>query len=309
MRRFFAFCLLWQLLSLNSIVNAQVNKSPVEDSLSSRKTDTLESQAVYRFDANFRKTDLVLTTASAMVLTGLSFYDTDNNRLELADLDGLDKNEVPAFDRDAIRNYDLKAQDLSDYLLIGSILTPLIPSLAIPKETINKLNNVYLFTQTLLITNTMNLVAKVTTQRKRPYVYNENVSMSQRTSSDATASFYSGHTAISASMMFLTGKMLYDYYPDSKPVKYAAWPICVGIPAYMGFLRVQAGKHYPSDVIIGYAIGAATGFAVPWVHHYKREKEREERKIRRKLRSDARFSVNPMLGLSGASGVGMSVIF
>ncbi len=39
-----------------------------------------------------------------------------------------------------------------------------------------------------------------------------------------------------------------------------------GLPALTGYLRIRAGKHYPSDVLAGYALGALIGYAVPALH-------------------------------------------
>jgi membrane-associated phospholipid phosphatase len=38
------------------------------------------------------------------------------------------------------------------------------------------------------------------------------------------------------------------------------------VPAYAALQRVQAGKHYPSDVIVGLAVGAAMGYLIPQIH-------------------------------------------
>ena len=36
--------------------------------------------------------------------------------------------------------------------------------------------------------------------------------------------------------------------------------------ALVGVARVEGGGHFPSDVIIGYAVGAGVGIAVPALH-------------------------------------------
>ena len=40
-------------------------------------------------------------------------------------------------------------------------------------------------------------------------------------------------------------------------------------PATVGFLRVKGGKHFPTDVLTGLVVGAATGYLVPRLHKIK----------------------------------------
>ena len=52
----------------------------------------------------------------------------------------------------------------------------------------------------------------------------------------------------------------------SKGVKTVTWISAATIPAAMGVLRVRSGRHFPTDVITGYAVGALLGWAVPYIH-------------------------------------------
>jgi membrane-associated phospholipid phosphatase len=45
-----------------------------------------------------------------------------------------------------------------------------------------------------------------------------------------------------------------------------AWGLAVAIPAWTGVERILAGKHFPTDVIAGYAFGALCGYLVPGIH-------------------------------------------
>ena len=44
------------------------------------------------------------------------------------------------------------------------------------------------------------------------------------------------------------------------------WGAAVTYPAVVGIIRVQEGRHFPSDVIVGYVVGAAIGYVVPVLH-------------------------------------------
>ncbi|MEM9023429.1 MAG: phosphatase PAP2 family protein, partial [Bacteroidota bacterium] len=71
------------------------------------------------------------------------------------------------------------------------------------------------------------------------------------------------------------------------------------VPATTGLMRVLAGKHFPTDVITGYAVGGAIGFLVPHLHRKRADKE---------ATSDGGFSWTPSL-LPGATGLGMNMSY
>ena len=66
-------------------------------------------------------------------------------------------------------------------------------------------------------------------------------------------------------MSFLTAKMYHDFYPESDARPYV-WASAALIPAITGYLRVRGGKHYLTDVLVGYGVGAAIGILVPQLH-------------------------------------------
>jgi len=38
------------------------------------------------------------------------------------------------------------------------------------------------------------------------------------------------------------------------------------MPAVTGYLRYEAGRHFPTDILGGYALGALTGVLIPIMH-------------------------------------------
>jgi diacylglycerol kinase family enzyme/membrane-associated phospholipid phosphatase len=95
---------------------------------------------------------------------------------------------------------------------------------------------------------TVNILGKSLTDRKRPDV--EIPVARQLARVPWTTSFPSGHAASAAA--FATGVAL-----ESPRL---AVPVIV-LAAAVGFSRVVTGVHYPSDVLAGFAIGAAAGAA------------------------------------------------
>lgn len=78
-------------------------------------------------------------------------------------------------------------------------------------------------------------------------------------------SFPSGHVTLAFSYATFTSYVFCKYNPDSK----AKLPVCIisySLACATAVLRVASGSHFITDVLAGAAIGAAIGFAVPYVH-------------------------------------------
>ncbi len=184
--------------------------------------------------------------------------------LSPAEILSLDRNQVNSFDRSATYNWNPKAALASDILLYSSMALPaiLLADADIRKDYL-KVGSIYL--QTLALNTGITNLTKVLVHRNRPYMYNPEAPMDLKLKNDARYSFFSGHTSVSAAMCFMTAKIYSDYHPDSKALPYI-WAGAAIIPATTALLRWEAGKHYWSDVIVGYITGAAIGFLVPHLH-------------------------------------------
>ncbi len=106
---------------------------------------------------------------------------------------------------------------------------------------------------------------KNTVNRPRPYLCSPRDSTCVRISRGATSSFPSGHVTVTACNTFYTAKIINDN-SNNLALKIGAWSTAAVYPAIVGYLRVKSGKHYPTDVIAGYFIGAATGILVANIH-------------------------------------------
>ncbi len=61
-----------------------------------------------------------------------------------------------------------------------------------------------------------------------------------------------------------------DYHPNMKTgYKIAIWSFSAALPIATGYFRVKGGRHFPTDVITGYAIGAFAGWLIPELHKKK----------------------------------------
>ena len=90
-------------------------------------------------------------------------------------------------------------------------------------------------------------------------------------------SFFSGHTGIA-----FTGAMLTCMHHVRLPLydksRIGGTIVCgsmMGGAAATGVARIMGDKHHASDVLVGAAIGLASGFLVPWLH-YRGGPQRQE---------------------------------
>lgn len=108
--------------------------------------------------------------------------------------------------------------------------------------------------------------------RTRPYVYDDSgdTDISRKLKNNGQRSFYSGHVAATATATFYAAKIYSDFNPDS-PGKIYVWAGAAVLPAAVGVLRMEAGQHFLTDVLLGYVLGAGTGILVPELHKKKND--------------------------------------
>jgi membrane-associated phospholipid phosphatase len=180
------------------------------------------------------------------------------------------REKVPAFDRGATYRWSPAANAASDVGFLLSATAPL--TLLFDGEScVDRGVTATLYAETMLSTTVINMAVKEITQRARPFTYNENreIPESSRASPDAHRSFYSGHTSMSfAGSMFL-GELFAKQYPHSQ-YKNAMRVLPLSIAAGVGSLRYFAGKHFPSDILVGAITGTLIGYAVPKLHETSR---------------------------------------
>ncbi|MCB0552733.1 MAG: phosphatase PAP2 family protein [Phaeodactylibacter sp.] len=174
---------------------------------------------------------------------------------------------VNGFDRVAINFNSEPSRQLSDQFLYGSFFLPGFFLAGQPsRHDIVKISTIY--SEVIFLNAGLTLLVKSSIRRPRPFVLSEKVGLSNKQSLNASASFFSGHTSTVAANSFFTARVFSDYYPESK-WKPVVWGAAIALPAVTGYLRVKAGKHYPSDVIAGYAVGATVGYFIPKLHKKK----------------------------------------
>jgi len=183
----------------------------------------------------------------------------------------LDPININSFDRFTTENYDLGIERFSDIMLYSSFVSvvPYIFDKKVRKDVV-KLGVIY--AEAAAITGGLTALSKYLSNRNRPFTYNPIVDLELKLEPNARYSFFSGHTSVSAMNTFFIAKIFSDYHPNSKYKPYV-WAGAILIPAATGYGRVASGKHFPTDVLAGYAVGSLIGYFVP--HFHKRKNQRD----------------------------------
>lgn len=157
-----------------------------------------------------------------------------------------------------------KASDISDIPFFISFAAPLALML---EDNVNDnfgtVTGMYL--QSLATTSALFTLSAGLTKRARPYVYSDESTWDRKKTITATRSFYSGHVAAVATATFFTAKVYQDFNPGSPAIPYI-WIGAAALPATVGYLRMQAGQHFLTDVLLGYTMGALVGILIPEMH-------------------------------------------
>lgn len=179
------------------------------------------------------------------------------------------QDDINFLDKWVAGNYDQDASKYSDAIFYPAFLTPAV--FLFDKNAKGEGGAIAgMYLESLATTAGLFTLSAGLTNRARPYVYSDEQKMSTKLKSTATRSFYSGHTAAAATATFFTAKIYNDLHPGASELPYV-WAGAAIAPAAVGYFRLQAGQHFLTDVILGYALGAGVGILVPELHKVKKD--------------------------------------
>ncbi|WMX16691.1 phosphatase PAP2 family protein [Aureispira sp. CCB-E] len=205
----------------------------------------------------------IITTAVGAGVTYL-ILDSQTPVLSESYINSLNRRDVWGVDQAATYNWSMPVARVSDVFLYTSFAVP-FTLLADRKVRKDYLKIGLMYAETIALTGALTSLTKNIVRRPRPFVYNENVALHYKQEKDAQYAFFSGHTSMTAAMCFMTAKIFQDYNKGSKAIPWV-WAAAATFPAVTGVLRQQAGKHFWTDVVTGYLVGAAIGFLIPELH-------------------------------------------
>lgn len=159
------------------------------------------------------------------------------------------------------------AAKLSDATLAASIATPVL--LQLPGGWNGETGrNLLLYGEAVSANVFLNGAIKYLVQRPRPYNYHPDARVAEyarEAGKDSHLSFYSGH-ASTAFAAAVAGSYLFASGSGDREIKAVVWLLEMTLASTTAQLRVRAGKHFYSDVLIGAVVGSAVGFLVPALH-------------------------------------------
>ncbi|MFA6091468.1 MAG: phosphatase PAP2 family protein [Elusimicrobiota bacterium] len=124
--------------------------------------------------------------------------------------------------------------------------------------------------ETFAVTEVLNLTVSNMIPRRRP----EGAVCDPNTQYDphCVKSFWSGHTAnvFAAASLICAEHEALDLYGGKADA--AVCGASLAAASGIGVLRIAANDHHASDVIVGAAVGAATGYLMPNLLHFKAKK-------------------------------------
>ncbi|MDP2059347.1 MAG: phosphatase PAP2 family protein [Flavobacteriaceae bacterium] len=230
------------------------------------KTSDQQIQKVYQL--NKKKETYIFGVGLGLVVSGIILKTTnDQGRISAEKLANLDRNNINGFDRGVAFNYAQSAADASDILLGAASALPVI-AFYLDKNTRKEYKTLAVMgAEIFLANNALSFNSKYAFNRFRPIAYNTDLSFDKRAKQDNRYSFYSAHVSQTAAFSFFFAKVMTDFHPDmSTWSKVGVWSIAVTLPAAQAALRVESGKHFYSDVMVGYALGASFGLLIPYLH-------------------------------------------
>ncbi|MBQ6403585.1 MAG: phosphatase PAP2 family protein [Oscillospiraceae bacterium] len=116
----------------------------------------------------------------------------------------------------------------------------------------------------MLVASVWNPMIKNVFLRLRPYFASDKIQLLRKIDADADIydvaaqgySFPSGHSASAASV----------YGSIARTMKRKLFTVLAFVlPLLVGFSRVVVGAHFPTDVLVGWALGALIIFLIPWL--------------------------------------------
>lgn len=212
-------------------------------------------------------------------LFGLTYFGygwiDDKLSVSIDQVEALNKDDVWFIDRLALNqpvSQRFQARDISDWSMNIFLFSPLllyldkdirkdwldIALLYLETQSVN--SNIYVFGGPLYI------------NRIRPLAYYDQITMDEKRLEGTRDSFFSGHVSWTAGASFFMAKVISDYHPGLGAKK---WLLFVGAlvpPAFVGYHRIRGLKHFPTDVMVGAAVGAAVGVLNPHFHKIGKRK-------------------------------------
>ncbi|MBV9989576.1 MAG: phosphatase PAP2 family protein [Chitinophagaceae bacterium] len=246
----------------DSLVIAAVPVGIPPAPVSSKSPDYLYKSKVYNMHPKYQ----LPLAAAAVVGSSMAFKALDENaRLTPSDALKLNPNDINSFDRPtALRNPSgfPAAASAGDFFLNFSVASPVL--LALDKHTRKDwVDLLTLYMASQAFDNMLYFGAILAVRRPRPLAYNPYLDSVARSGVGMTKSFFSGHVSFSATATFFAVKVFTDYHDIKGWPRIGLYTLAAIPPLLTGYFRIQSGRHFKTDVIVGMIAGSTSGILVP----------------------------------------------
>lgn len=265
--------LLLVLFSYTSLAQVETTVPVTDDTVATEGSDAEVTNTDKQADKVYRMNywvdvPIVVVGGSATLYSFSVIY--KKTRTPEADILALDKKNIPSFDRWATEYHNTDMDKISYYPFYAVMPLPLI--LLADKKIRKDAGRVgLLYLEAFAFTGVVYGSSVYFVDRYRPDVYNTSLDMEYRTNGNYRNSFFAGHVAVIATSTFFIAKVFDDYHPNNN-WKWALYGGAAAATLGMGYMRLEAGKHFPSDILLGSLVGAASGILTPALHKNKSKK-------------------------------------
>jgi undecaprenyl-diphosphatase len=216
--------------------------------------------------------------AASLGFAGLSEAIISTGEIRPQQIDAaFDTGRLLSIDRAAITQaIDTSADSFSNggiYTALGfAVLDPVLSGFRNGREA--ALVDATMYSEAIAFSWGLTNLAKIGFRRPRPIAYIErgrailggqDPATYNNTSTDSTLSFYSGHTAITATVSATATYLAFARSPHTlRP-----WATLAGgflLTSFVAVERVRSGAHFPTDVLAGAFAGAGIGMLVVHLH-------------------------------------------
>lgn len=223
------------------------------------------------YELNFETDFPVTLAAGGMFGIGMFLYSRMDTPKTLKD-----KDDLLPWDKPLAGRYSETADKASD---IGSVfaIAPLVVGGIAWHDGSSTGKEFATFTVMLLqavgIGNGINLAMRSLEIWPRPYMYaesGEGKEKAENAKGEAYGSFFSGHATAAFTVATFTDQWFRTTYPNS-PYKGIMRASAYSLATLESVLRIAAGKHYFSDVVVGALVGTGVSIGILEMHRNRNE--------------------------------------
>lgn len=224
--------------------------------------DELEAPAVERDPSVYRvgKLDYGVTVFAIAGAIAPNQFPTRLIRESCAAPGSCPSSSVNGFDRFAIDLHSTAAAVTSDLTVAASVAVPAVADAFRLGLGPTYREDATILAEAVAVNAALVTGVKYVVQRPLPLTYARRDGLA--TEAQGYRSFYSGHTSTAVAALTASAWTLqFRYGPQAWP-----WIVDGAVGAAVATERVLAGRHFPTDVLVGAAAGFTVGTAIPWLH-------------------------------------------